>query len=815
MNFRGLYTFLLVFYLQFVNAQNFSISGSVYDASNGESLIGATVYLKEIRVGVATNQYGFFSLNAPKGKYTLVCQLTGYITYTQSIQLNSSQSLTIKIAFDEKQLEEVEVTTKALDENVKSSQMSSVNLDMVEIKKIPAFMGEVDILKTIQLLPGVKNAGDGNTGFYVRGGGPDQNLILLDEANVYNASHLMGFFSVFNGDAIKNVNLIKGGMPAQYGGRLSAVLDINMKEGNNQNFQVDGGIGIIASRLTIQGPIIKNKASFIVSARRTYVDILAKPWLDKSDFKGTSYYFYDFNAKFNYIFNEKNRLFFSTYHGKDIFDFTDGESDFRTRIPWGNTTASLRWNHIFNPKLFSNATAVFSNYNFNFEAFQDDFEFKIMSGIRDFNFKYDLNYFPNSRHNIKAGVNYIYHIFTPTNVSAKQGETTFDLGKVIRLYSHDAAIYISDDWDLTQNLKMNMGLRYGNFTQIGPFTRYKKDMFGNINDTVFYKANEKVVNYDGLEPRLALRYSINPRASIKASYTRNFQYIHLATISSLSLPTDVWMPCTEEIKPQIGNQYALGYFQNFGDNIFETSVEVYYKTMDNQIEYKEGAEPSANVYDNPDNAFTYGRGWAYGAEFFVKKSKGKFTGWIGYTLSWAWRQFKEINYGRDFLAKYDRRHDASLVLTYDMNKQWNFGAVWVYATGNRGTLPNGFFLYEGSLSHDYGLRNSYQFVPYHRMDLNATFTPNREKKLERRKQKLIEQYKLEGKDTTNIQVAKKWAKKFSNSFTLSVFNVYNRYNPYFIYFTREGDFLNGTLKVGAKQVSLFPILPSFTWNFKF
>jgi hypothetical protein len=812
---RSFYAYLFFVFSVTLSSQNFSISGSISDAANGESLIGATVYLKETKKAVSTNQYGFYSISAPKGTYALVCQLIGYSAFTTTIELNSNQSLNIKLATPEKQLAEVEVTAKGNEENVKSTQMSAVSLDMAEIKKIPAFMGEVDILKTIQLLPGVKNAGDGNTGFYVRGGGPDQNLILLDEANVYNASHLMGFFSVFNGDAIKNVNLIKGGMPAQYGGRLSAVLDITMKEGNNQKFQVDGGIGVIASRLTIQGPIIKNKASFIISARRTYVDVLAKPWLDKSDFKGTRYFFYDLNAKLNYRINDKNRLFLSTYHGRDLFDYSDNEGGFRTRIPWGNTTASFRWNHIFNSKLFSNATAVYSNYDFNFAASQDDYEFKIKSGIRDFNLKYDLNYFPNSRHNIRTGVNYIYHIFTPTNVSAKQGETSFDLGKIIRLYSHDASIYLGDDWDITQKIRVNIGARYGNFTQIGPFTRYKKDERGNVVDTVNYKKNQKVVNYDGIEPRFSVRYTLSRSSSLKASYTKNFQYIHLATISSLSLPTDVWMPCTEMIKPQVGNQYALGYFKNFKDNTFETSVEVYYKTMANQIEYKEGADPSDNVFDNPDNAFTYGKGWAYGAEFFLKKAKGKFTGWIGYTLSWTWRHFDQINYGKDFLAKYDRRHDASLVLTYDANKLWNFGVVWVYATGNRGTLPNGFFLYEGSQSYDYGLRNSYRFVSYHRMDINVTFTPDREKHLMKKKRKLIERYAADGKDTTNLIVTKKWTRSFSNSFTLSVFNVYNRYNPYFIYFTREGDFTNGTLKVGAKQVSLFPILPSLTWNFKF
>jgi outer membrane receptor for ferrienterochelin and colicin len=400
-------------------------------------------------------------------------------------------------------------------------------------------------------------------------------------------------------------------------------------------------------------------------------------------------------------------------------------------------------------------------------------------------------------------------------VSAKQGETNFDLGKAVKLYSHDAAIYIGDDWEINQKLKLNAGLRFGNFTQVGPFSRYKKDFIGRFTDTINYKQGETVVNYNGLEPRLTLRYSLSQLSSLKVAYTRNFQYIHLGSISSVSLPTDVWMPSTEEIKPQKSDQYAIGFFQNFKENKFEASIEAYYKTMSNQIEYKEGATPSDNVFDNPDNAFTYGKGWAYGAEFFIKKSRGKFSGWIGYTLSWTWRQFEAINFGEKFLAKYDRRHDASLVLTYDPNKQWNFGLVWVYGTGNRGTLPQGFFLYEGSQSHDYGLRNSYQFAPYHRMDLNVTYTPNRALKLEKRKQTLITKYLAEGKDTTSIVVTKKIFKKFSNSFTLSVFNAYNRYNPYFIYITRQGDFTNGTLKVGAKQVSLFPILPSLTWNFKF
>lgn len=796
-------------------AQNFSIRGIIKDAANGETIIGATIYLKQVNKATTTNAYGFYSLTAPAGNDTLVFSYVGYKTIFQPIVLDKELTYNLSFQPAENNLEEVEISTNAPDRNVKNTQMSSVQLDMAEIKKVPAFMGEVDLLKTIQLLPGVKNAGDGNTGFYVRGGGPDQNLILLDEANIYNASHLLGFFSVFNSDAIKNVNLIKGGIPAQYGGRLSSVLDISMKDGNSKEFSVTGGIGVIASRLTIEGPLFKNKGSFIVSGRRTYLDVLAKPYIQKTEFKGTSYFFYDLNGKINYTINDRNRLFLSGYYGRDKFVYNDEEGGFKANIPWGNASACLRWNHIFNSKLFSNASAVFTNYKFSFGASQEDFELVINSGIVDYGLKYDFSYFPNSRHNVKFGAAYTFHTFMPTSVSAREGETDYDLGKKIKLYSHDGALYVSDDWDITQKIRISGGLRFTSFTQIGPFMRYKKDPNGNIVDTVKYTTGQVVANYNGLEPRLSGRFSTGKNSSIKASYSRIFQYIHLASISSVSLPTDIWMPSTEVIKPQECNQYALGFFKNLFENKYETSVEVYYKTMSNQVEYKEGAQPTDNIYDNPDNAFTFGKGWAYGAEFFVKKSKGKFTGWIGYTLSWTWRQFNEINYGQKFLAKYDRRHDVSVVINYEANKRWEFGAVWVYGSGNRGTLPRGFFLYEATLSNDYGLRNSYQFAPYHRMDLNATYTPDRSRKYEKRKQLLTERYLRDGIDTANVKLDKKLARRFTHSFTFSVFNVYNRYNPYFIYLTREGNFTTGTLKVGAKQVSLFPFLPSLTWNFKF
>lgn len=800
-------------------AQNFTISGYVKDKSNGESAIGANVYVREGMVGTSTNAYGFFSLTLPAGKYTFVCSYLGYEAFTDTVYLRENVSKTISLAPLGKELTEVEVTGEKTDDNVQSSQMSSIQMDIAQIKKLPAFMGEVDILKSIQLLPGVKSAGDGNSGFYVRGGGPDQNLVLLDDAPIYNAAHLLGFFSVFNGDAIKNVNLIKGGMPAQYGGRLSSVLDISMKEGNSQKFQVDGGLGVIASRLTIQGPIVKDKVSFIVSARRTYLDVLSKPVFKyirpNSDFAGSSYYFYDLNAKLNWQISHKDRLFLSVYHGKDVFDFKDAESSFNVHVPWGNTVACLRWNHLFSSKLFSNASVSYTNYDFSFTAAQSNFELTLFSGIKDWTAKYDFVYIPNPRHNVKAGINYIYHTFTPSNVSAKQGETVFDIGKIIRLYSHDAAIYISDDWEITKRLKVNAGLRFSYFAQIGPFTRYVKDQFGRTIDTNVYSPGKKVVDYHGLEPRASIRYSFTKSLSVKASYTRNYQYIHLASISSVSLPTDVWMPSTDLIKPQLGNQYALGVFKNFNKDMFETSVEVYYKTMANQIDYKEGAEPQDNVFDNPDNAFTYGKGEAYGAEFFFKKRTGKITGWVGYTLSWTWRQFKDINYGQRYLAKYDRRHDASLVITYDPNKVWNFGLVFVYGTGNRGTLPNGLFAYEGGVSYDYGLRNSYKFPDYHRLDLSATYTPDRDKQLRRKQARFEKRYERRGKDITKIKLPRSWAKNYQGSWTLSIFNVYNRHNPYLVYFDAQGDFLKGNYTVKGKQVSLFPILPTITWNFKF
>lgn len=788
-----LFVLLIFTAFQQLGAQNTkprcTISGYIKEAATGEAIIGAAVTVRQPLSGTTTNAYGFYSITVDSGTYTLQVQYLGFETYSQQVKLDKNQVIDIKLKTKVTNMKEVVITDQKADANVQDGQMSTVRLDMKQVKQIPAFMGEVDILKTIQLTPGVKGAGEGNSGFYVRGGGPDQNLILLDEATVYNAGHLFGFFSVFNGDAVKDLNLIKGGMPAQYGSRLASVLDISMKDGNSQRFDVDGGIGVIASRLTVQGPIKKDTASFIISGRRTYVDVLAAPFIkDDSPFKGSGYYFFDLNTKLNWNINAKNRVFLSGYFGRDVFSFKNTDDDFNVSIPWGNATTSLRWNHLFGPKLFMNATSVFSDYKFSFGAAQDGFEIGLFSGIRDFNNKVDFSWIPNTKHYVRFGVNYTWHTFTPNNASAKSGDVEFDLGGKVRQFAHEAAVYFNDDWNISERLLLSYGLRYSYFMQVGPFNRYVQDVTGTTIDTVSYGKGDKVADYGGLEPRLSMRFLINEKSSIKASFTQNLQYVHLATLSPISLPTDIWVPCSDVVKPQLGYQYAAGYFRNFYKNMFEASVEVYYKQMYNQIEFAPSALPEDNINNNTDNNFVFGTGESYGAEFFFKKRVGKLNGWVGYTLSWTWRYFPDISSER-FPARYDRRHDLSVVVVYDLNERLSFGGVFVYGTGNAITLPVSRYLIEGTIVDEYGPRNSFRMAPYHRADVSVTY---------------------------NCKPKKLFGKlPFESNWNLSVYNVYNRMNPFFIYFDNEGSIQEGNLDITAKQVSLFPVLPSITWNFNF
>jgi hypothetical protein len=764
----------------------FTISGYVKDSATGESLLGAGVYLKELLKGTYTNAYGFYSITVPEGSYTLVTSFVGYHEQRQAILLDRDVLKNISLGILAFETGEVIVVAEKEDKNVQSTEMGKVTLDVATLKSMPAFLGEVDVLKSIQLLPGVKSAGEGNTGYYVRGGGPDQNLILLDEAPVYNASHLFGFFSVFNSDAIQNVTLSKGSMPAYYGGRLASVLDIQMKEGNNKDYQFEGGIGTVSTRFTAQGPLKKDTASFIVSARRTFVDLFFRePFIDKnSDAAGNTYYFYDLNTKLNYKLSDKDRLFLSGYFGRDVFKYKSPDSDFNVKIPWGNATVSGRWNHLFNNRFFMNTSLIFTDYDFSFEAAQDAFEIKLFSGITDYNIKSDVTWLPRPDHAVRFGGNYIFHVFVPSNATARSGDVEFDAGGTLKQYAHDVAVYVNDEVDVTTKFKINAGLRYTCFQQVGPFTRYVKDPTRGITtDTIYYDAGENVKTYAHIEPRLTMRYALR-HSSVKASLTRNYQYIHLASLSTVTLPTDVWVPSSSRVQPQEGTECSLGYFRNFKDNTYESSVEVYYRDMKNQVEYADGALPENNVNDNVDNNYTFGRGWSYGAEFFFKKRKGKFNGWVGYTLSATKRQFDELNDGKTFYARYDRRHDVSIVLVYETGDRWTLGATWVYSTGNLVTLPASRYFIDNRIVFEYGERNGYRLAPYHRLDISATL---------HMKQK----------------------KKYQSSWNFSIFNLYNRANPYFIYFDDTSDYASGQLSVQAKQVSLFPILPSITYNFKF
>ncbi|HEX2629975.1 MAG TPA: TonB-dependent receptor, partial [Chitinophagaceae bacterium] len=583
---------------------------------------------------------------------------------------------------------------------------------------------------------------------------------------------------------IKNVSLIKGGMPAQYGGRLSSVLDISMKDGNINKLQMDGGVGLIASRFSIQGPIKKDKASFIVSARRTYIDALTKPFIKKSsDFYGSGYYFYDFNAKINYRFSEKDRLFLSGYFGRDVFDFNNNRRSFKTNIPWGNSTATLRWNHVFNRRLFANTTLLYNDYKFSFKASQDNFELGLSSGIRDVSLKTDLDYYPLPNHKLKFGGLFTWHKFIPNVVSGRQDSIVFAPNNEPEKYAAEAALYIQDDWEIGEKWKLNYGIRFSSFTQIGPYIKYVRDNDGNKLDSTVYNSFEPVKTYGGFEPRMTLRYAVNEETSVKASVTRNLQYIHLVSNSANTLPTDLWVPSTYIVKPQVSWLYAAGLFRNFKDNTYETSLELYYKDLRNQVEYKEGYTPSLN---DPEEEFTFGKGWSYGGELLINKVKGRFTGWFGYTLSWSFRQFKMLNDGDRYPVKYDRRHDMSAVGNYELNKKWKFGAVFVYGTGNAMTLPERFYIINGVLTQEYSRINQYRMKSYHRLDISATYTPQPKKK-----------------------------RKVEGYWVFSIYNLYSRLNPYFIYFDQEGSPYNGTLKVEARQVSLFPILPAVTWNFKF
>ena len=774
--------------------QRYTVSGILKDGANGETMKNILVALIPVEnqsqsITNFSNQSGFYSVTAPKGQYILQVLYMGYKTVTDTIDLQGNQTRNYELVPEAVMTDEVVVTGQAADHNVTSAQVGKMEMKIETIKALPALFGEVDVLKSIQLLPGIQSGGEGNTGFYVRGGGPDQNLVLLDECTIYNAGHLFGFFSVFNADAVKNVEITKSGMPAYYGGRLASVLDVAQKEGNMKKFEVDGGLGLIFSRLTVQGPIKKDKCSFIISGRRTYIDVLVQPFLKKtSPLKGTKFYFYDLNAKLNVIINDKHRLFLGGYYGRDVYGFKSTTGQTSAQFRWGNAAASLRWNYVINPQLFLNTTFSFTNYDFATTMGMDIYTMEMSSGVRDISLKSELTYTPAIPHEFKFGVHYIFHTFFPNKMAVDAGIADLSLPNVDPYYGHELGIYANDEFDLFPWWKINAGLRYSHFEFVGPFTRYVFDEYGILTDSIVYKPGHIIKQYNGLEPRLSMRFKVAENTSIKTSYTLNYQYLHQVALATISLPTDVWMPSTEIVKPQIGHQVSLGLYQNFYKNMFESYIDFYYKHMNHLVEYKDGINID-DINQNADQMYVFGKGWSYGVELFLKKSTGRFTGFIGYTLSFTQRQFDDLNGGKPFYAKYDRRHDVSINLSYEiLRNKLNVSAVWVFATGNTMTIPIGYYFICGSLVTEYSDRNAFRLNPYHRLDLSLNWT-----------------------------IVKK--KRFETGLNFSVYNVYNRKNPFFVFFETntnfdmEGQTFDMTTK--AYQMSLFPILPSVTWNFKF
>lgn len=796
---RNYLFFVLLFFSIVLFAQKKTISGYIEDARSAEKLIGANVYDKTSYKGTTTNVYGFFSFTLPTDSFELIFSYVGY--QPQKLKFNLSKDTIITIRLNPAiQLKEVEVSAEKLSEKIQErSQMSMIEIPMEQIKSLPVLLGERDVLKVIQLLPGVQSGGEGTSGLYVRGGGPDQNLILLDGVPVYNASHLFGFFSVFNPDAINSVQLIKGGFPARYGGRLSSVIDIRMKEGNLQDYKVEGSVGVVASKLTIEGPIKKDKASFIISARRTYIDILAQPFiraLSKAEQNNlrAGYYFYDLNAKVNYRISEKDHFFISSYLGNDkaYFKIKDeyqlDDKIYTNKIDadlgWGNITTALRWNRIINSKLFVNTTLTYSKYafltkdGFITEENNQKSEYRSVynSGIYDWGAKVDFDFVPNTNHYIKFGIAETYHTFIPGISAFKssfQGiaiDTTFGAKK---LFAHETGLYVEDDWNISSRLKANLGLHFSSF-----ILRKKQ--------------------YYSLQPRLSARYMLNKNWSAKASYAQMAQFLHLLSNATIGLPTDLWLPVTDTIPPQFSRQWAVGVARIIKD-AYELSIESYYKTMDNLLEYKDGAS-FFNASGDWQQKVEIGRGWSYGTEFLIQKKKGRFSGWIGYTLSWTYRQFQNLNFGRPFPYRFDRRHDVGIALTYQLKENVDIGLVWVYGTGNAVTLATETylanpFLESTGFTYDYiynpdnnaffnytidnfQARNDFRMPPYHRLDLGINF----HKKL----------------------------KRMERTWSLGLYNAYSRRNPFYLYIG-----YNKWNERVIKQVALFPIIPSISYSFKF
>ncbi len=786
----GLWLVTFLFTSMAIAQTSYTLNGTISDKSNGETLFGASVFLKGTTIGVVTNEYGFYSITAPEGDYTLNISYVGFSEVNQEITLDSNQKLDFEISEFSTELEEVVVTADEPERAIlRKPEMSVAKMNIATVKQMPVVLGEVDILKSLQMLPGVTNNGEGTGGFHVRGGAGDQNLVLLDEAIIYNTSHMFGFFSVFNADAIKDVKLYKGGIPARFGGRVSSVLDVRQKDGNSKRFAATGGIGIISSRIAVEGPLFKEKGSFLLAGRRSYADILLK-----AAGEDNSVSFYDLNLKANYNLDQNNKLFLSGYFGRDAFELGESFSS-----SYGNSTGNLRWNHIFNERLFSNLSAVVSKYDYDLGITAAEFDW--VSSISNYNLKYDLKYYFSNNFKLDFGASSIYYDFDPGQIKPTSETSAVNPMTLDRKKALESGLYVNAEHKLTDKLTTQYGLRYSAFSRLGGQAMVD---YANNQPVVYnpvlgiyergtpvgetnYEKGDAIKRFGNLEPRVSLAYQFNEVSSFKAGFSRVAQYIHLLSNTASATPLDVWTPSGKYVAPQLSNQYAIGYFRNFKDMVYSMEVEAYYKNTDNRIDYIDGSDLIGQ--NTIETEILNGESRAYGLEVLLRKNEGKFTGWIAYTLSKSEQRTPGgnagglgINDGEWYNTPYDRTHDISISGAYKLNDKWSFGTNLVFQTGRPVTYPNEQYEYEGISVASYAPRNSDRLPAYHRLDLSVNYKPNR-----------------------------KPEKRFKGEWVLGIYNAYNRKNAASISFGQN--FETGANE--ATRTAIFGIVPSLTYNFKF
>ncbi len=777
----------VLFFTESTQAQDYTVSGYIKDAENGETLIGAFIYLSENGASTVSNEYGFYSITVESGTYTLNGTYLGYKDVVQTITLDKNLKIDIELGADANTLEEIVVTAEEIDRNVKALEMSVNKLDIKTLTKLPTLLGETEILRGIQLLPGVTSVGEGAAGFNVRGGSIDQNLVLLDEAPVYNSSHLFGFFSVFNPDAVKDVKLYKGGIPARYGGRLSSILDVRMKEGNNKKLEVNGGVGTIFSRLSVEAPIVKDKSSFIIAGRRSYIDVLAKPFLNE-DIGSAVLNFYDLTLKTNYKFSEKDQVFLSGYFGRDNFGFGDAAG-----FNWGNQTGTVRWNHLFSDKLFANLTTYYSNYDYqiNFgDTDEDSFDWN--ATIKNYSFKPEFSWFISPQNILRFGGQSIYYIFEPANAVSVSNDVTVDIS-TSEQYSLESNIFVENEITLLDRLQVNYGLRLSHFAYLGARNVYE---FGDAErgvqrpliNVTRAESGEVIADYFNLEPRFSLKADLGDNSSLKASYNRTAQYIHLLSNTTASTPVDIWTPATNNIKPAMADQVALGYFQNFKDNKYEFSGEIYYKKLNDLVDYIDGADLILN--ELVESQTLDGEGRAYGAELMLKKAEGRFSGWVSYTLARSERLVDGINNNEWYASRFDQTHNLSVTTFYELTKRLTLSANFVYNSGTPTTFANSGYYQQGYFvpNNDNNSRNNVRIPDYHRLDLSLTIDP------------------------------KPGNRKWKGQWVFGIYNIYSRRNPFSIYFRQENQRVNVGAPVNTEAIRLSVIgnfIPSISYNFTF